>query len=328
MKVHFKLLLFVLLLSFLLAGCGRRSINPTVKAWLYEDVPSASPSPASSDNSGAGTEEVSPTPSPVVWTPAPTSAPTPVPTPVPAPDPTPAPTPIPTPSPAPAVADIPTTTNTPGWISGNEVNFRELPGMEGKIITSYNRGKALTVLGSENGWSKVVLDGVTGYIKSEYVSDVPIQETYGELSVFTDPTTITGASGGNSISSIQAMILRYTNDQRAANGLPALSYDYALQTTADTRAYEQTVSFSHTRPDGSDWSTAFPAGRYYFSGENLASCDGILTDESFASSCIRWWMESEGHRANILNPNYNVLAVGVAITANGMYAVQEFGASY
>ena len=72
----------------------------------------------------------------------------------------------------------------------------------------------------------------------------------------------------------------------------------------------------------------YPANAYYFSGENLASCDGILTDESFASSCVKWWMESESHRANILNPNYTVMAVGVAITANGMYAVQEFATPY
>ena len=326
MKVRFKLpLLFLLIASLLLSGCGRRSINPAAKAWLYEDVPSASPSSVSSDPA-PGTEEAAATPTPVVWTPAPTAVPTPMPTPVPTPDPTPDPTP--TPSPTPALAEIITTSNLPGWVNGNEVNFRELPGMGGKIITSYNRGKALTILGSENGWSKVLIDGVTGYIKTEYVSDVPIQETYGELSIFTDTTSVLGTAGANSISSIQSMIMRLTNDQRAAYGLPALSYDYNLQATADTRASEQTISFSHTRPNGTDWSTAYPANTYYFSGENLASCDGILTDESFATSCIKWWMESEGHRANILNPNYTVIAVGVAITANGMYAVQEFATPY
>ena len=40
--------------------------------------------------------------------------------------------------------------------------------MGGEIITSYNRGKALTILGTENGWSKVQIDGVTGYVKAEY----------------------------------------------------------------------------------------------------------------------------------------------------------------
>ena len=188
--------------------------------------------------------------------------------------------------------------------------------------------EALTILGTENGWSKVQIDGVTGYVKAEYISDIPVQETYGEMSVFTDTTSVVGAAGTNNFSSIQSMIMRLTNDQRAAYGLPALSYDYGLQATADTRAAEQPLSFSHTRPNGSDWSTAYPANAYYFSGENLASCDGILTDESFASSCIKWWMESESHKANILNPNYTVMAVGVAITQNGMYAVQEFATPY
>ena len=325
-------ILSVLLAALLVSGCSHRQINPAAKAWLYEDIPSASPQTDSSDPAQTAapdmTGEVSPevTPSPVVWTPAPTSAPTPVPTPTLIP--TPAPTPVPTPVPTPYIPEITTTVSIPGWINGNEVNFRELPGMGGEIITSYNRGKALTILGTENGWSKVQIDGVTGYVKAEYISDIPVQETYGEMSVFTDTTSVVGAAGTNNVSSIQSMIMRLTNDQRAAYGLPALSYDYGLQATADTRAAEQPLSFSHTRPNGSDWSTAYPANAYYFSGENLASCDGILTDESFASSCIKWWMESESHKANILNPNYTVMAVGVAITQNGMYAVQEFATPY
>ena len=317
-------LLSILIVALLVSGCSHRQINPAAKAWLYEDIPSASPQ---ADSSGpaptaspvtAGEMSSEVTPSPVVWTPAPTSAPTPAPI----------PTPVPTPAPTPTIPEITTTVNIPGWINGNEVNFRELPGMGGEIITSYNRGKALTILGTENGWSKVQIDGVIGYVKAEYISDIPVQETYGEMSVFTDTTSVIGAAGTNNVSSIQSMIMRLTNDQRAAYGLPALSYDYGLQATADTRAAEQPLSFSHTRPNGSDWSTAYPANAYYFSGENLASCDGILTDESFASSCVKWWMESESHRANILNPNYTVMAVGVAITANGMYAVQEFATPY
>ena len=292
-------ILSVLLAALLVSGCSHRQINPAAKAWLYEDIPSASPQTDSSDPAQTAapdmTGEVSPevTPSPVVWTPAPTSAPTPVPTLTLIPSP--APTPVSTPVPTPYIPEITTTVSIPGWINGNEVNFRELPGMGGEIITSYNRGKALTILGTENGWSKVQIDGVTGYVKAEYISDIPVQETYGEMSVFTDTTSIVGAAGTNNVSSIQSMIMRLTNDQRAAYGLP---------------------------------STAYPANAYYFSGENLASCDGILTDESFASSCVKWWMESESHRANILNPNYTVMAVGVAITQNGMYAVQEFATPY
>ena len=317
--------LIVLLFSLLVSGCSHRQINPAAKAWLYEDVPSASPQGTETPLNDSPTLSES-TPTPVVWTPAPTSDPTPVPTSTPVPTPT--PTPVPTPTPTPYISEITTTVSIPGWVNGNEVNFRELPGMGGEIITTYNRGKALTILGTENGWSKVLIDGVTGYIKAEYISDIPVQETYGEISVFTDSTSIAGAAGSNNVSSIQSMIMRLTNDQRAAYGLPALSYDYGLQATADTRAAEQPLSFSHTRPNGTDWSTAFPANAYYFSGENLASCDGILTDESFASSCVKWWMESDSHRANILNPNYTVMAVGVAITQNGMYAVQEFAAPY
>ena len=332
MKFHARSHLAVLLVlaCLLSSACGRRQLTPAARAWLYEDLPSASPQAAEAPI-GEITSTTEATSAPVVWTPAPTVAPTPepIPTPVPTPVPTATPTPAPTPAPTPVIAEIPSTTSIRGWINGNEVNFRELPGMSGEIITSYNRGKALTILGTENGWSKVQIDGIIGYVKAEYVADIPVQETYGELSVFTDNTTIAaGAGTTNNVSTIQSIIMRLTNEQRAAYGLAPLSYDYGLQSAADTRAAEQPLSFSHTRPNGTDWSTAYPANAYYFSGENLASCDGILTDESFASSCVKWWMESEGHRDNILNPNYTVMAVGVAITANAMYAVQEFAAPY
>ena len=51
-------------------------------------------------------------------------------------------------------------------------------------------------------------------------------------------------------------------------GLSALTYDYDLEAVAMLRATEISTRFSHTRPDGSKWSTAFPSGNYY-KGENI-----------------------------------------------------------
>lgn len=321
------LLLLVLALLAGLSGCGRRKLSPATEAWLFSD--SGSPIPQQSTASTA-----TPASTPVVWTPAPTVTPTPFMAPTPSPFPTYTPSPMQEPVPTPASQEIITTTNKQGWVNGNDVNFRELPGTDADIIRGYDRGKELTILGYANGWTKVLIDGRTGYIKSEYVSDVyvaPDNESTtlpgGEVSVYTDNTVIAGTSSNN-YAAIQARIIQLTNEQRAANGLPALTPDSRLQTVADTRANEQAVSFSHTRPDGSDWSTAFPSGIFYFLGENLASCDTILTDESFASSCVKWWMESDDHRANILNSLYTSIAVGVCISGNNMYAVQVFGTPY
>ena len=300
-------------LVFSFSGCGKRKLSPATEAWLYESMSQ----PA----------ELSPSPAPesVVWTPAPSVAPTPAfrPTPVPSPRPTFSPTPAPTPF----LQDFANTSSLQGWVSGDEVNFRKLPGMDAEIHTTVDTGRELTILGSQNGWTKVMIDGTVGYIKSEYVTDVWREEFRDDVSVYTDNAVLPG-SGAADLNAIQSLIFQLTNEQRAMNGLPALQYDAALQSAANIRAAEQTSLFSHTRPDGSDWSTAFPPGAYYFLGENLASCDGILADDSFARSCVKWWMESEAHRANILNAYYTSVAVGVSIAGGNMYAVQEFGTPY
>ena len=327
MKAIQKCILLLLVLALLagLSGCGRRKMSAATEAWLFSDT-GGTVTPQSTSEAAA------PASTPVVWTPAPTVTPTPFVAPTPSPFPTYSPMPTQEPVPTPSTQEIATTTNKQGWVNGNDVNFRELPGTSSDVITGYDRGKELTILGYANGWTKVLIDGRVGYIKSEYVSDVYVAPDNAEVSgsqvsVYTDTTVIAGTSSNNYYA-IESRIIQLTNEQRTANGLPALTPDARLQTVADTRAAEQAISFSHTRPDGSDWSTAFPVGTFYFLGENLASCDSILTDESFASSCVKWWMESDDHRANILNSLYTSIAVGVCISGNNMYAVQVFGTPY
>lgn len=320
------LLLSSFLLIVLLSACRQRKPDDAIWNWLYNDTAA----PQSTTFVSA-----TPTPAPVAWTPAPTPTPTPALTAAPAP--TPAPTPVPTPTPTPQPEEIPTTMSQSGQVNGDEVNFRQYPSTSAIILNAYDRGKELTILGTGNGWTKVLIDGYTGYIKSEFVTttnsgilppaETPYITTNDDISVFVDRSTV-AATGSANLSIIQQRILELTNAERANAGLAALNYDSRLQGTADLRAAEQASLFSHTRPDGSDWSTAFPIGVYYFLGENLAMCDGLLTDDSFASSCVKWWMNSEDHRANILNASYTAIAVGVYISGNNMYAVQEFGTPY
>lgn len=115
-------------------------------------------------------------------------------------------------------------------------------------------------------------------------------------------------------------VLDIVNRERAANGLSALSWHDGLAQAADLRAQECTQSFSHTRPNGQSCFTVFPEGSWA-SGENIAAGQG--SPESVMNS----WMNSPGHRANILNPNYNSLGVGMVSTSTGygIYWVQCFG---
>ncbi len=115
-------------------------------------------------------------------------------------------------------------------------------------------------------------------------------------------------------------VFSLVNQNRAQNGLPALSYREDLQAAADLRAEEITRLFSHTRPNGTSCFTVVTeAGISYFSlGENIAY------GQTSAESVMNSWMQSQGHRENILSASFTGMAVG-CYTFNGTnYWVQIF----
>lgn len=116
--------------------------------------------------------------------------------------------------------------------------------------------------------------------------------------------------------------LSLLNQDRARNGLPALKANSQL--TALARSYAQDMIkrgyFSHYNPEGqSPFDRMNKAGISYKSAaENI----GINTSVSGAETAF---MNSSGHRANILNSSYTEAGVGVVRTSNGqIYVVQEF----
>jgi uncharacterized protein YkwD len=96
------------------------------------------------------------------------------------------------------------------------------------------------------------------------------------------------------------------NEARANAGLSALKLDPILNEAAEVRAKEVNTRFSHTRPDGTSCFTVLREFGivYNVCGENIA------IGFNDAASVVRAWMNSSGHRANILNPNYKVMGLG------------------
>ncbi len=108
-------------------------------------------------------------------------------------------------------------------------------------------------------------------------------------------------------------VVRLVNEERAAYGLSPLQTMEGLTAAAQIRAEELPELFSHTRPDGSSCFTVLnEAGiKYSMSGENIAA--GQSTPAAVVSS----WMDSEGHRANILNSRFQYIGVGYVQTNSG-----------
>lgn len=111
-------------------------------------------------------------------------------------------------------------------------------------------------------------------------------------------------------------VLTLVNKIRIKNNLDALSWGYTCESAAETRAQETMILYSHTRPDGTSWSTACKApSTGGISGENLAIGNAAISP----SSVVALWMSSENHRNNILNPEYTKLAVGFTFDLDSTY---------
>lgn len=129
----------------------------------------------------------------------------------------------------------------------------------------------------------------------------------------------TGGTSTSTSSAAQA-VLAEVNAARAKNGLSALTLDANMNRAAAVRAAELAQSFSHTRPNGSRGLTALnEAGvSYRTAGENIAS------GQQSAQAVVSAWMNSSGHRANILSASFGRMGVGQATIGGRTYWVQLF----
>ena len=111
----------------------------------------------------------------------------------------------------------------------------------------------------------------------------------------------------------QVIIL--VNKQREANGLSPLKTAPLLNTLAEERSEELTQVLSHTRPDGTSGLKIISSYgiSYSAAGENIAA--GYSTPEDVVES----WMESDGHRKNILNEKFNCIGVGMVYSPGSDY---------
>ncbi|MET7684969.1 CAP domain-containing protein [Streptomyces sp. NPDC005423] len=120
-------------------------------------------------------------------------------------------------------------------------------------------------------------------------------------------------------------VVRRTNGERARAGLPPLAVDPLLTAAAQAHSADMVARdfYAHTSPDGAQpWDRAAAAGsRRRSIGENIAC------GQRSAAEVVDGWMNSPGHRANILKPAFTHLGVGVSGGGRtGTYWTQLFGA--
>ncbi len=121
-----------------------------------------------------------------------------------------------------------------------------------------------------------------------------------------------------SVSEYEWEVLRIANRERHANGLPALSMPAALQDSCDIREKELVTLFDHTRPNGERPYTAIAQlFKHSYVGENIAC------GQTTPAMVMEAWMNSPGHRANILRDSFGYMGVG-CLNKPTKYWVQMF----
>jgi uncharacterized protein YkwD len=141
------------------------------------------------------------------------------------------------------------------------------------------------------------------------------------FSFMTVLAAISGKFTARAAGDYETKVLELVNEQRAAYGLPELQWSDDAYEAAKIRAKEVITSFSHTRPNGTYFSTVFDEVgiSYAYAAENIAY--GYNTPQEVVNA----WMDSPGHKANILSGKVTYL--GVAMTTgsgNSPSWVQEF----
>ncbi|MCM1578986.1 MAG: CAP domain-containing protein [Ruminococcus sp.] len=138
-----------------------------------------------------------------------------------------------------------------------------------------------------------------------------VDDGYGNQKIILIEYDIDNVNPGSSADYAEEM-LKLVNELRAKNGTSALELDDELCKAAQVRAKELGENFSHTRPDGSE---CFSILKSYnisstYAGENIAA--GTSTSEG----AMDMWMDSPGHRSNILRTGWKKLGVGYDESTN------------
>ena len=108
-------------------------------------------------------------------------------------------------------------------------------------------------------------------------------------------------------------VLRLVNEERARVGSKPLTMDASLLETAMVRSGEIVLKFSHTRPNGESCFSLFQDDSNV-NGENIAA--GYLTP----ADVVQGWMDSPGHKANILNDDFKTIGIG-CIRHDSLYQI-------
>ncbi|MBR3162781.1 MAG: SH3 domain-containing protein [Clostridia bacterium] len=201
-----------------------------------------------------------------------------------------------------------------GLVTATTLNVRSGPGTQYKVVASVSKNQYIRVFAGVGDWYIVQVEGdFVGAVSKKYIK--PIY-----------PNSTTNSQNNNIVASQmntdEQEVFNLINKQRTENGLQALNNDNEVQRVARIKAQDMVNNnyFSHqslTYGSPFDMLKSFKIS-YKYAGENIAA-------NSSNSGAVTAWMNSSGHRSNILNSSYNYTGIGVVSSPKyGKMYVQMF----
>jgi len=196
-------------------------------------------------------------------------------------------------------------------ITAYTLNVRAGKGTQFPVIAQLQKGQIVDVIGKLGDWYVIHMSNdMVGAISSRYTS--PVNNSVSS------PAPSTNANLNNE----QKKMLDLVNSERTKRGLNPLVFDAELARVATIKAQDMVDNnyFSHTSPTyGSPFTMMKNFGiRYTYAGENLAGHNSV-------ENAHNGLMNSDGHRANILNSNFTHIGIGVVKSPKyGYIFVQMF----
>ena len=130
------------------------------------------------------------------------------------------------------------------------------------------------------------------------------------------------------MAAVETAIYNKVNEERAKAGVPALTYNTVMQKYARIKSQDMGDKkyFSHEDLNGNLITTQMKKDgvSYKAWGENIAYIGGNVSADTLAQQFMTNWMNSSGHRENILSTKFSSIGVGVYKIGNKVYATQEF----
>lgn len=214
-----------------------------------------------------------------------------------------------------------------GLVTATKLNVRSGPGTAYSIVTTVNKNEYIRLFAGVGDWYIVQVEGdYIGAVSKKYIKPIYPNSTGNNNNTGSNSGSNNSSNGSDTpntnLTTDEKNVFDLINKQRTNNGLKALIIDSEVQKVARIKAQDMVNNnyFSHTSPTyGSPFNMlqSFKIS-YKTAGENIAG-------NSSNSSAVNAWMNSSGHKANILNSGFNYTGIGVVSSPKyGKIYVQMF----